>query len=149
MSKLSAFLALDWRYRILVIESFALLGISRIAVLALPFRWIASRLGTHMAETSIESDLSLEEVQALKRVTWAVRRIRHYTPWNSNCLAQALAAKTMLARRGINSTIYFGVMKNKEEMLAHAWLRSGKVIVIGGKEMKMYTVVGTFAGEAK
>ena len=72
-----------------------------------------------------------------------------YTPWESACLAQAFAAKAMLRCRGITSTLYLGLAKNEQGgqsgLLAHAWLRSGSLILTGEPGKDQYTVVATFA----
>jgi hypothetical protein len=60
-------------------------------------------------------------------------------------LVQALAAKIMLTRRGICSTLYLGAAKAGEGLAAHAWLRSGSVIVTGGPGRERFTVISTFA----
>jgi hypothetical protein len=48
------------------------------------------------------------------------------------CLVQALAARWLLARRGIASDLHIGVLKNDDALEAHAWLeRDGRVLVGG------------------
>lgn len=47
-------------------------------------------------------------------------------------------------KRGIESTIYFGVAKEEEKLKAHAWVRSGATIVCGKRGMNQFKVVGTF-----
>ena len=61
-------------------------------------------------------------------------------------MAQALAGKYMLRRRGITSTLYLGVAKGvKTQLEAHAWLRSGNFVVAGGEDLERFTVIGTFS----
>ena len=51
----------------------------------------------------------------------------------------------MLSQRGQDSTLYFGLSKNENgELQAHAWLRTGAVVVTGEKERTSCVVVGTF-----
>lgn len=88
-----------------------------------------------------------EDVHRLSR---AVVTMSRHTPWESQCLTQALAGKMMLKRRGIASTLYLGVMKDGDTGLsAHAWLRSGTFILTGGPEQERFTVVSTFAEKQK
>jgi hypothetical protein len=87
-----------------------------------------------------------EQQAAVERVSWAVQTMSGCTPWESNCLAQAIAAKRMLQQFEIPSTLYLGVArKDSEELEAHAWLRSGTVVVTGARERVRFTVVSTFA----
>ncbi|MCK9624978.1 MAG: lasso peptide biosynthesis B2 protein [Bacteroidales bacterium] len=54
----------------------------------------------------------------------------------------------MLKRRGKISVIYFGLNKSlpnqRKKMAAHAWLKCSGVIVTGGKNNEMFTVIGRF-----
>lgn len=98
----------------------------------------------------IESPLDdvLNDPQQLRKVAWAVHKVSGYTPWESKCLVQAIAAKRMLKSRKIVSTLYLGVARNhSNELKAHAWLRSGPVYLTGGRGHESFTVVATFAEE--
>ena len=92
--------------------------------------------------------------QTLLQIRQAVRRAGRYTPWESTCLVQSIAGKMMLKRLNIPSTLYLGVAKNgkekskkKKELKAHAWLRSGNIILTGqkGVNLSAFTVVSMFA----
>ncbi len=143
MSKLAKFIKLSSPDRVLVLETFILLGLSRAIVLTLPFRWLANALGRRTNKAT-EQNESLTMPQ-IHRVTWAIRRISCHTPWRSNCLAKAIAGRYMLSRRRVASTIYFGMVKNSEgELNAHAWLKSGNMILTGGSNLDRYAVVAKF-----
>ena len=142
--RLTKLLRLSWADWGLLLEATLWLGLARAALVALPFRWLARHLGRLMAESPPAGDPAFRP--QLARVSWAVREMSRYTPWRSACLAQALAAKGMLRRRGIASTLYLGLAKeNQSALIAHAWLRSGSMILTGGQGRSRYTVVATFA----
>lgn len=132
--------------RMLLLEAYVLLGLARMGVLILPFRWLARSLGRHMQEdqtTPAPSDLKLARM-----IGGAVGSAANYTPWGSVCLPQAVAAKWMLKRRRIPGTVYLGVMKDEtkpEKLAAHAWVRTGPAILTGAKGHRQYTVVSTFS----
>lgn len=143
-SALKRLVRLSWSDRLLLAEAGFWLAAARSAVIVLPFRVLARRLGTHMAESPDgdgPSDLS--------RIGWAIRAVAARTPWRSMCLEQALAAKGMLRRRGIPNTLYLGVSPPRPDVrpspFAHAWLRSGRVHVTGGANVSAYGVVSSFA----
>ncbi len=77
------------------------------------------------------------------RVAYAVDRICTRTAWESKCLVRALTAQVLLKRKGIHSTLYLGCGMEDGKMVAHAWLRCGKVYVTGGKG-ESYAVVDKF-----
>ena len=142
--RLHEFWQCPWGTRWLLVQAVSWLGFARLAVVTLPLRWIAPFLGHYMRESPA---IDRPEWQTtVRRVSWAVSMMSRYTPWKSNCLAQAIAAKCMLQRRQVPSTLYLGIARNtSEELDAHAWLRSGKVVVTGAPEMPRFTVVSTFA----
>ena len=132
--------------RMLLLEAFLLLGLARLGVIILPFRWLAKSLGKHMKED--QTPLLPADLKLSRLVGAAVRSAANYTPWGSVCLPQAVAAKWMLQRRNIPGTVYLGVMKDKtkpEKLAAHAWLRCGNIILTGAKGHRQYTVVSTFS----
>ena len=132
LSKISTFLRLSWADRWLILEALTWLGLARLAVLTLPFRWIAPYMGQVRAVSPV-GDASVD-VDQVRRIALAIRRASRHTPWDSNCLAQALTAKRMLHRRRINCTLYLGLAKDDDGQLqAHAWLRSGSFILTGGR----------------
>ena len=122
------------------------LGIARLGILIFPFRLIAPLLGKHMAE----SPQSVEPTHRnlLEQVSWTVQTAGRHMPWKSECLVQAMAVKGMLKLRGIPSTIYLGLAKDENQNLkAHAWLRSGNMVVVGTPGIEQFSVVSTFSGE--
>lgn len=132
--------------RMLLLEGFLFLGVARLGVLTLPFRWLAKTLGQHMRED--QTPVPSVDLQMARLVGGAVRSAAGYTPWGSVCLPQAVAAKWMLKRRKIPGTVYLGVMKDEtkpEKLAAHAWVRCGKIILTGAKGHQQYTVVSTFS----
>jgi hypothetical protein len=148
MNLMRKFLGLSPAHRGCLVEAGVWLGLARLAILVLPFRWIALGLGKHMTQSAVESGLTPPEV--LDRISWAVSNASHYLPWKSTCLVQAIAAKAMLKRRGVPSTLYLGVAKNGETQLqAHAWLRCEDRILAGQQGMENYFVISTFAEDGK
>jgi hypothetical protein len=140
-----------WRHRtrverLLLLEAFALLGIARLMVLTLPFKWLAVSLGRHMNESGTRMDPS--DLHCARIIGQAVRSAANNTPWKSVCLPQAVAAQWMLKRRHIAATLYLGVTKDEtkpENLAAHAWLRCGDVILTGSAGHRQFTVVATFS----
>ncbi|MBU0493234.1 MAG: lasso peptide biosynthesis B2 protein [Chloroflexi bacterium] len=137
-----------WIERGLLLEALFWLVAARLVVLLIPFRYIAPLLGSHMAMSP--TALLPEQAARSRQVGWAVRAVARRTPWDSNCLAQAIAGKMMLRRRGIASTLYLGVAKDEDkDLAAHAWLRSGDQILTGGSAQERFTVLSTFAERPK
>ena len=120
-------------------EALAYLALARAAVIVLPFRVLSRRLGVRHAETPAAATSD----PASRRVAWAIAAAARRAPWRTECLEQAVAAKAMLRRRGIPSTLYLGMARNPTA--AHAWLRVGDLNVTGGRDVAQYAVVASFA----
>lgn len=132
--------------RLLLLEAFALLGLARLLVLTLPFRWLAVTLGKRMNESGQQIDVS--DLDHARMIGRAVRSASNYTPWQSVCLPQAAACQWMLRRRHIAGTLYLGVSKDDakpEKLAAHAWLRCGNIILTGKDGHRQFTVVAMFS----
>lgn len=143
IKKIYKFIKLENKRKVLFIKAFIILGISRALVLSISFKNLSKNLGTHGMETSYEE---CEDINTIRLIKWAVNTAAKFTPWNSNCLAKAITAQRMLSKRKISSTMYFGVIKEKGELKAHAWLRSGNTYITGGNGYG-YTVTGFFGKE--
>jgi len=69
-------------------------------------------------------------IQLLKEIRIAIERANKIAIWSNVCLVKSFAARLMLQRRGIASSIYLGVtIKEGKELAAHAWLISDGVYV--------------------
>lgn len=148
MSRLRKFLALPLADRACLVEAGLWLGLARLAILVLPFRWIARGLGRQMVRSPEDADAA--SVALLDRISWAVATASRHLPWDCLCLVQALAGKAMLKRRGVPSTLYLGLAKDGQAQLqAHAWLRCGERILTGRQGMAGFTVIATFAEDGK
>lgn len=138
------FFHMPWIEKLLLFETFLLTGVARLAVVLLPMNKLSVFMGKHMEESPLQSNEAVQST--IHKVEWAVGLVSPYTPWQSKCLVQALAAQSMLKRRRISSTLYLGVARDGENrLIAHAWLRSGPYILTGGLERKRFTVVAHFA----
>jgi hypothetical protein len=122
--------------RSLLIEAVYWLGVARVALLAMPFRNLAARFGTvhtpDQAKAIAPRTYSDADRAVANEVGWAVTRAARYVPFRAVCLPQAIAAKAMLRRRGIEGVMHFGVATRKgASMDAHAWLDVGEIEVTG------------------
>ncbi len=131
--------------RRLLVRAALMLGVMRLAI-RLPFRTVSRAVGLHRGETP--ESLTPEAVARAAAIGWAVRAAASYTPWESTCLMQALAATALLRRHRIDGTLYLGVARandTPEGLNAHAWLRCGELVVTGAAERARYTPVASFA----
>ena len=145
MQRLGKFFRLSGSEKRRFLEAAFWLAVFRAAVSCAPFRVIAGSLGRERGETAgtFPDPAARGEVLAVAR---ALKVMGRSLPWESTCLVKAAAGKRMLSGRSIPATLYRGVARDDvNEVAAHAWLRSGDVILTGAEERERYTVICTFA----
>lgn len=146
MRRVNIFLSLDMKTKALLTEAVYFLGWARFQKFK-PFSKVAASLGRQSCETPSTTNNSANLLIS-KKISHAIYTMSKYTFWESQCFVKAIAAKKMLERRGIGSTIYFGTAKDGDgKLIAHAWLRSGSIYLTGSEEMNRFTVVSKFAWE--
>ncbi len=97
------------------------------------------------------SDATMDQYRYAKKVSYAVNQVCSKTKWESKCLVRALTAQKLLAEKKIDSTLYLGCREDENhKMIAHAWIRVGKVFVTGGDGVAQgYGVVDKFRARIK
>ena len=144
--QLRKFIQIDNQEKFLFLQAFILLGLMRAAILISPFKRLTRTL-THQKHIQTLTALSTQEQKLAILVGKAINRAAKFTPWESTCLAQALAAWKMLKKRNIPGAFFLGVckdMETKAEMKAHAWSQCGETILTGAKGYEMFTIVSVF-----
>ncbi len=140
MNKLQKLFQLSWHEKLLLFEALLYLIIARTALL-IPFNHLAPFLGKQFPANQIQMMTGLPAAVAQK-IGWSVEVMSTRTPWESACLAQAIAAKLMLKRRGIKSLMYLGMKKEERgNFMAHAWLQSGNEIILGGANSETFSIL--------
>lgn len=123
------------RNQVLAIEAVAGLAMARLALARKSFAAVAAGVGQLLAPDDPRARLpppSQAQRKVIRRVRWAVTATAPHLPFRAKCLQQALAARHMLHRRGIDSVMHFGTMRQGEALgEGHVWLEVGGVPVIG------------------
>ncbi len=123
------------------LEAWCLLHLAKLVILFMPFKKIASWMGS----LGVESTHDLHSSGLSTKIKHAVRRASRYTLHESKCYDQALTAKVLLGQCNLPATIYFGLAKASEnQLMAHAWVRCGNTIITGKAGMERFTVIACF-----
>lgn len=140
--RLRKFRTLSRRDRTLAVEAAIMLALASLLLALLPFRHVARWLGRLDREMGAQID-----PPPLRPIGRAVERAARHLPWQPLCLPQAMAARAMLRRRGIASTLHFGMKLDGPDraMRAHAWLTVGTTGVVGGTVADEFTVLARFS----
>ncbi len=126
--------------RIYLREAALMLLLARVAVRFLPSAWLFD-----WADRPIKKPRRFTADEA-NWVTWAIEHMVTPPGMNAVCLPRALAAHSMLRRRGIASRLCLGVARNDGNVSAHAWIEVGERKLVGGEEAGRFTPLAAFGG---
>ena len=99
----------------------------RVSLSICPFRVV------HRVVRRLAASPARPTVVSVQAVTWSVLTVARRVP-GSNCLTQALAAWFLLSRAGHPSTMQIGVVKDRDELKAHAWVESEGLTIFGASK---------------
>jgi hypothetical protein len=121
---------------LLAAEAFVLLAVFRVGLAVVPVHKLIGaitrgRVGKDAGDTGEATE---RELATALRVRWAVEAVARHSPMAFVCFPQTLAAYAMLRRRGVASTMVYGVARAANgELIAHTWLLVGDRAVVGGE----------------
>lgn len=120
-SRLSKFAHLSNQERIALLQSLALLPLVSIGLMVSGFKTVKAVMEKFVPMQLSES-ASDEQLIAVKQIARMVD-IASRRGWHKgNCLRESLVTWWLLARRGIQSTLHFGIRQDDGALAAHAWI---------------------------
>jgi hypothetical protein len=127
-----------------MIEALASLGLASALIALLPFRSVA-RLAAGTAASGCPPASSAEAQWIACAIgAWAAR-----VPWRAVCFQQGLAALLMLRRRRRTATLYYGAAHDAgAALVAHVWVKSADIAVIGCATAQDFGVLAVFPRRA-
>jgi hypothetical protein len=136
---------LSWKQKVLLVLIFLLLGIMRVVILLIPFRYyVKVLLQAKRSQTKFMlTPKKFGYARAIGRLTALAAK---FTPWESKCLVQGLTVRFLLRALHIPSCFYIGVGKDEEQQFAaHAWVNCNNFTLIGGAEsFKQFKIISQF-----
>jgi hypothetical protein len=133
---------------LLAVEALLLLVFFRVCLVVVPVHRIILTITRGPAvkdtdeETAAKNDAERTAEEIARRVRWAVEAIARHSPIAFVCFPQTLAGYTMLRRRGVASTMVYGVARSPvNKLTAHTWLMMGDRVVLGGEGSAQFTPV--------
>jgi hypothetical protein len=99
-------------------------------------------LGTVQPAEPVEPP-GADQLREAALVGSVITRVAARLPWRPTCLRQALAAKRMLARRGIVNRLHLGVT-GAAVAEAHAWVTVGDLAVVGRPGVERFVPLAAF-----
>lgn len=120
------FFCLSLKEKFLFIEAVFFLLTAKLMLLFLPFRICLRTITIQQYEAQ-------PAVETLNSFKIAVIRANRLSCWKNICLVQAFAARWMLQRRKIGSSLLIGIKQDTKKIVsAHAWLMVGNHKIVSG-----------------
>lgn len=142
LSKIRNFFKISLKNKILIFRIMYLSLFYRILILVIPFKKLSKRLGKIKVNSHYEPNES--EIIYIKKIYYFIIKVCSKTPWESKCLVQALVGRKLMLKKHIETTLFLGVCKDKDDnMIAHAWLKCGNNYVTGDIKDE-FGIVATF-----
>lgn len=148
--KALTFWRMPFKEKAIFFINFWLLGIAKLAIQLMSYKRLSGYFG-HSCKMLVASTLiSQKQIQQALFIRRTILRAARYTPWNSNCLPQALVAKFWCQRYKIPYLFFIGLAKKSDLPLgrdAHAWITAGAVAITGGHCLETHHVICSYSSE--
>ena len=142
-SALAKFRRLESRDKRMVLQAALALAVARLKLWRFSFQQLSEQLeDVHPGATDIA------DPEFLSRLSYAIGAAAGHVPWRSDCFPQCIAARALLTKEGLSSTIHLGVERVGEtDLEGHAWLTCGEFVVTGGgANLDRFTEVHRYPG---
>lgn len=127
---------------VLLTHTFFLLLGAKLALLVMPVDRV---LGWKRHAARPAAALSVDErMKQLRLVRWAVQAATKRSPIEFVCFPQSLAARALLHARGIETSLYYGVMRKEGQLATHTWLLVDGFNVIGAEGAEEFSVLAVY-----
>jgi hypothetical protein len=131
MSKIASFGRLPWDEKLAAMEAFVMLSWARFLIKLVPVKMWQSHMAVSARNPATVS-LTERERKAGKLVARMIKMAVRNAPVELVCLPQALAARWMLRRRGIESDLSIGTKLGEAgDRDFHAWLKVQELWITG------------------
>lgn len=140
--RVARFMARPGREKWALVEAAAVLSVAAVVVAVVPFARIARWSGRPVRGAVRPGE---ERTRAIADISRAVVVAARYVPLRAKCFEQGIAAQWMLRRRGVATTLHYGVARAPERNLAaHVWVSAGPLDVVGCTIREDYAELARF-----
>lgn len=149
MSVLARWRALDPARRRLLLRALAELCAAGFKVRVMLFQRIAAGLGPMQPARMAEEDWvpSTADLERARAIRWAIAAAARRLPFETACLARALAAHALCREEGLAPILHMGAERGQQGRAeTHAWLTAAGIPITGYPLPAGMVAVGCFVG---
>lgn len=151
INKVHVFWTLPLKNKGLFFFNFILCGIACGCVRLFKLQQISPYFGVQVRNVVCSTLLTPKQLHQALLLQRSIRLAVKYTPWNSNCLTQALVARFWCAVLKIPYVLYIGFTKDSNEssgFSSHAWITAGPIAITGELSFPDYSVIASYVPES-
>jgi hypothetical protein len=128
----------------LLLETLFYLCAARLALRILPFRWLVWWFQRPVDRPELTGEA---RQAAIKKVRLAVHHTNRRLKLNAVCFPRSIAAQTMLRRRGVSTTLYYGAatLPDQGKLTAHVWLQDGDVGIVAHENSSQFHILARYS----
>lgn len=137
LSKIKTFFELPISDKLVLIKISLLVPLIEIGIKTIKFKKTFNILNLFVSKNTKPIKNELIEINRHVNLLYLFQR---QFPFLGKCLSRSLGIWFLLAKKGINTQLKFGMKKENNELLAHSWLEyNGKMLDIENEKNKKYT----------
>ncbi len=126
----------------LLLEAVLGLTLARLSLRFLPFRQLKPFFNRPVRGPQVEGR---QRERLRKEVAWAIEKAARLLPGETVCFPRGITAQAMLRRRGVSTTLYYGVTTgSKNGSTAHVWVQDGVQGVVGYRDTETYHILARY-----
>lgn len=148
--KAHLFLNIRFKLKCLFVINFILSGIARVFINLFALKRLAPYFGTLHKNIIFSTIITRQQRNHAIQLRRSIALVAKYTPWNSNCLTQAMVAKFWCSYFKIPYILYIGFTKDADKpsgYASHAWLTAGPIAISGQHSFSSFKVVSSYASK--
>jgi hypothetical protein len=126
----------------LLLEAALGLILARLALRLVPFRRLKPFFNRPVRGPEVDGPA---RQRLRKEVVWAILRTAKFLPGKMMCFPRGIVAQAMLRRRGVATTLYYGVTTgNGNGSTAHVWVQDGAQGVVGHRDAEACHILARY-----
>lgn len=131
-------------HRWLLLETTLQLVLARLALRVLPFHWLVRWFQRPARRPELQG---AARRLACQEVRLAIDYTNQWLDLNAVCFPRSIAAQTMLRRRGVSTTLYYGAatLPDQGKLVAHVWLQDGDEGIIAHENISQFQILARYA----
>lgn len=130
--------------RWLLLETLVHLVAARLALRVLPFRWLAWWFQRPTRQPELTGEARQTAIQKVRR---AIHDTNRWLGLKAVCFPRSIAAQTMLRRRGVSTTLYYGAatLPDQGTLMAHVWLQDGDQGIVAHENSSQFHILARYS----